>query len=802
MRPLTLHAEGFGVFRDAIDIDFDGVDYFALVGPTGAGKSTVIDALCFALYGSVPRYGDERQVARVVSIGKQEAKVSLAFTVGEQPYRATRVVRIRGGKASTPEALLERIEPDGPPTLLAGSARELKPAVERLLGLPFAHFTKCVVLPQGEFARFLHDEPAKRRDLLTKLLDFEVYDRIGALARQRAAAARSAVEIHERQLATFAGATEDARAAAEVRRAELLELHHALDTARPEDQRLVAAIAEADAQARAASTLAAELDQIRVPRAVTQLTEKLDGALVAARAATEAVATAQRALAALDAEVESLPDRAELAHAHDAHDAVAALGPALDDARVAEAAAATDAARVAERATRAEAHLADLQERLGEVRDAHAAHALAGHLVAGEPCPVCRQTVTAVPKRKRPAALTKVEGEVKEARRIGAAAREAVEQATRVHADATAARKQLEEQLATQRALTEAFPDAGTITGALERIDATLAAHQDARIREREARAVEATAATRRAEADAQLDSLRSELQQQRDRFVRAGLEPPTAGDDLAAAWTALAEWSATAQTEQRSIAGTASKSLEQARTERATTFGALLERARALHVETRAKDLAGLRDDVLEHGRDARNELQRIDDVLEQSRKVAEERRAAREEHEVADLLGSRLRSDRFEKWLLVEALDVLVEAASANLEALSSGQYSLRSSGDDEFVVVDHRNADETRSVRTLSGGETFQASLALALALSDQLAELSAAGGIKLDAIFLDEGFGSLDVETLETVAGTIESLSTSGRMVGIVTHVPALAERVPVRYRVTRTDRSAHVEREDG
>ena len=324
------------------------------------------------------------------------------------------------------------------------------------------------MLPQGEFARFLHDEPAKRRDLLTKLLDFEVYDRIGALARQRAAAAKSAVEIHERQLAAFAGATEDARAAAEVRRGELLELHHALDTARPEEQRLVAAIAEADAQARAASALAAELDQVRVPRAVTQLTERLDGALVAARVATEAVATAQRALAALDAEVDSLPDRAELARAQDAHIAVAALGPTLDDARTAEAATATDAARVADLAARAEAHLGDLQERLAAVRDAHAAHALAGHLVVGEPCPVCHQTVTDIPKRKRPAALTKIEGEVKEARRIAAGAREAVEQATHAHADAAAARKQLEEQLAVQQELTEAFPDTATIAGALD----------------------------------------------------------------------------------------------------------------------------------------------------------------------------------------------------------------------------------------------------------------------------------------------------------------------------------------------
>ena len=86
MRPIALHAEGFGVFREPVDIDFDGVDYFALVGPTGVGKSTVIDALCFALYGSVPRYGDERLTARVVSIGKQEAKCVLEMAAPKHGY--------------------------------------------------------------------------------------------------------------------------------------------------------------------------------------------------------------------------------------------------------------------------------------------------------------------------------------------------------------------------------------------------------------------------------------------------------------------------------------------------------------------------------------------------------------------------------------------------------------------------------------------------------------------------------------------------------------------------------------------
>ena len=109
MRPLTLHIEGFGVFREPVDISFEDVEYFALVGPTGAGKSTVIDAICFALYGSVPRYGDERLVSRAVSVGRQEAKVSLTFAVGDARYQATRVVRVREGSATTAEAVLEEL---------------------------------------------------------------------------------------------------------------------------------------------------------------------------------------------------------------------------------------------------------------------------------------------------------------------------------------------------------------------------------------------------------------------------------------------------------------------------------------------------------------------------------------------------------------------------------------------------------------------------------------------------------------------------------------------------------------------
>jgi exonuclease SbcC len=171
----------------------------------------------------------------------------------------------------------------------------------------------------------------------------------------------------------------------------------------------------------------------------------------------------------------------------------------------------------------------------------------------------------------------------------------------------------------------------------------------------------------------------------------------------------------------------------------------------------------------------------------------------AAREEQGVAKMLAGLLRSDQFPRWLVTAAVDTLVGFASGNLSGLSGGQFDLTHS-EGEFYVIDHADADSRRSVRTLSGGETFQASLALALALSAQMSSLSAAGGARLDSIFLDEGFGTLDQETLDVVAATLETLAQDDRMVGVITHVAALAERVPVRFHVSRDAKTSTVVRE--
>jgi exonuclease SbcC len=163
--------------------------------------------------------------------------------------------------------------------------------------------------------------------------------------------------------------------------------------------------------------------------------------------------------------------------------------------------------------------------------------------------------------------------------------------------------------------------------------------------------------------------------------------------------------------------------------------------------------------------------------------------------------MLANLLRSNEFPRWLVASALDILVQDASASLAELSGGQFDLTHE-DGEFVVIDHTNADLRRPVKTLSGGETFQASLALALALSAQMATLATAGSAHLDSIFLDEGFGTLDEATLETVATTLENLASQGdRMVGIVSHVNALADRVPVKLRVSRDQFGSTISRDD-
>ena len=140
-----------------------------------------------------------------------------------------------------------------------------------------------------------------------------------------------------------------------------------------------------------------------------------------------------------------------------------------------------------------------------------------------------------------------------------------------------------------------------------------------------------------------------------------------------------------------------------------------------------------------------------------------------------------------RLEAYIQMNYLDRILRHANTRLMQMTAGQYELerigaenqRSQSGLDLGVIDHYNGTR-RSVKTLSGGESFKASLALALGLSDEVQ--SAAGGIRLDTLFLDEGFGSLDDESLEQAMRVLAGLTEGDRLVGIISHVGALKDRI--------------------
>jgi exonuclease SbcC len=155
-----------------------------------------------------------------------------------------------------------------------------------------------------------------------------------------------------------------------------------------------------------------------------------------------------------------------------------------------------------------------------------------------------------------------------------------------------------------------------------------------------------------------------------------------------------------------------------------------------------------------------------------------------------------------RLSSYVLATRLDQVLDAANARLDEMRDQRYTLLRSGSARggtraglgIELLDGWTG-ETRAPSTLSGGETFVVSLALALGLADVVAHES--GGLRVDTLFVDEGFGSLDQDTLDDVMDRIDALRAGGRTVGVVSHVSELRYRIPVQLHVERGRRGSSV-----
>jgi exonuclease SbcC len=795
MRPVRLEFEGFTAFREPTIVDFDDAELFALTGPTGSGKTSVLDAIVFALYGTVPRL-DRREVAPVISQGMAEARVRLDFTVGADEYVASRVVRRTKTGASTPEA---RLECAG--NVLAGNADEVTAKVTELLGLSYDHFTKCVVLPQGEFARFLHDKPRDRQELLVSLLDLGVYGRMAELAGRRSADAKSEAAVLEGRLGDLGAATPERVTAAAARVERLGVLVAELDDAAPE---LEALATEVDAAATGVEQHAADARQlaaIAIPDALDELHERLTDAATSVADADAAVQDAEAGQAKAEAELAQLPERSLLLLLREQHDRRDALLERGDKGEKFVAERRADETASGDRLAAAEQTLAEARAAEEQAAAAHRAHAVRADLVVGGPCPVCLQEVAKLPKKSTPPAMAatkqrreKAEREQRRAAADHAAAQQATASAAATLAEIVAALDELKRDLDGQ-------PAANEVVASLELVESARVAAEQAATAADAARRVLRAATHARDAVSQEERAARHQYDTARDEVAALG-PPARLGREasLVDEWRALVEW-AQAEAEQRRSEAT--KLAEQATAladRRGRRVSELVERCRSDDVEvTSGADPAGTARQALGQ---ANAEHEQLVEQAAAGLKLRDQLEVVEARRDVSKALATHLDARHFEKWLLDEALAALAEGATEVLANLSNGQYELRvdkrSGG---FVVVDHRNAGEIRTARTLSGGETFLASLALALALADRIAVLAANGAARLESIFLDEGFGTLDADSLDVVASAIEELGASGRLVGVVSHVTDLAERLPVRFEVRRHGNASTVERID-
>ena len=867
MRFHRLSLSGVGPFRGHQEVDFDAVSasgLFLIEGPTGAGKTTIIDAIVFALYGSLS--GSDSDSGRLRSHlcrPEEPTEVRLEFSIGGVRHTITRNPAYERPKARGEGTTLERaaqtlhVHDESVPDMR--EAKEIGVYLTQRIGLTADQFRRLVVLPQGEFDTLLQAKPLDRYRTIAGLIDdgflqrvqedlkqradealllrrdaasqvarlldvikerasevidvpdeFTVDDLLRSLAAESVSAAARAGETAA-ALDACQSAEHDARARVEAARtagvarsalaraealagaeatalddAGLQSVLHDLVAQRTRLEPLADWESQAEARAQESARRHAQVDDL----AQRIVEARADAALLPQRR-EEAVAALSRAQLLADRVDDFARESERLRELQESFEQHAELEGRIATARTEEAsrAEALQASRDALHSARLALH--DLVRMQLTQRAAH----LAARLADGEPCPVCGSEEHPRPARDDEGLLV-TDADVQAAEHSSATA-EALEETARASHEAARLRlTDLDRELAAVSARVAGVTEHDVIAS----LATALAAHQDA-----QARAAEVPALT------AAVEDL--DVQSTASAAVIEGLvaEEAAARADARTFDTRIADETA----RHRDQVGTTTSAAE--------LLASVTHRIGALEALRQARSAAaGLELDVdvdaavvqLTVAESARVEAQavhadadaqrlRLADAHAALTTLAQDLALARTSLEsvgaqtdaaielgalVSAARGSaNLRNLTLQAYAVQRRFRAVLEAASVHLERMSSGKYSFAldessTGGAQAGLGIDIVDAwtGQTRDPGTLSGGERFYASLALALGLADIVREES--GGVTLDTLFVDEGFGSLDADTLTVVLDQLDALRSRGRVVGVISHVSEMKEWV--------------------
>lgn len=751
MKPTSLVLSGWGPYRGVEQADFETMQQglFLVSGPTGSGKTTIFDGITFALYGEVSGSIREKDSLRSdFADASTPTFVTLNFTHRGKQYRVT-----RNPKYDRPKLKGEGMttEPEGGElyegeTLLASGSSQVTERVNGLLGLDYRQFRQISMIAQGEFQQLLVSSSKERTQIFRDIFQTRIYDTMTALLSARVKALNGRIdEVKHRAdeiTGTFRIENGDWE---ELKSKKNRNYRKILDFIEQEDDRL-------ESRERELASRLGELDRSykEQVRAIEEL-----------RSGNQAVRKYEndrKTLEKLEEERDSLKEqKRELAKAYGRIPVRRErLEGKKSELRVLEEqkkGLASWQAACRQLTERQETYLkldgeAKEKKRIYEYQDdcfkKAAAGIIARDLTEGIPCPVCGSTVHPAP--------ASMEGEVPDEKEI-----------RRLKVDYEAASEKASAAAGAAAALVGAVKNMEENLGVMDLSDggekALLEIGEKLKLLEEETKQEEKE--IRDCEKEYRDCSVKLEKQKAAYSQLKASIRVPK-------------------QTELVDLSG---------------FEAALLECERDRKQTAKEKERTGA---ALALNRQS---LSTLKGHLEVKEKLETEYGVVRELERAAG--GYNGRNLVFEQYVLSVYFEDILRAANRRLLKMSGERYELhrlerardrRSRESMEMEVLDQYTG-KRRSVKSLSGGEAFNAALALALGTSDVIQ--SYAGGIQVEALFVDEGFGSLDAEALEQAVAILTSLSGGSSMVGIISHVEELKEQIGSHILVEKTNQGSRI-----
>lgn len=869
MRPERLRISAFGPYAGEEDLDFSALGnhtLFLICGPTGAGKSTILDAMCYALYGKTSGAVRSGEDLRSNYVGyDRKTYVEFDFAIGDRHYRIyrspTQLLERQKGDRSKPvehkgKADFYEIDEEGKEKAHITS-KGVDSAVEKLLGVGLEQFRQIILLPQGDFRKLLLADSSDRQKIMEQLFQTGIYLAFEKRLQEETQKLKTEYSRGELQRTTLletcrSESEEELEKQAEINEKVLKEKETEFMQADKEQQVFLRAYDEANVlhgaflrletaetalkrmeeKRKEKEELRGHIKMIRAAQSVTKEWSEAVNAKKQQRTAAEtlekaaadlpvkekAKAEAEQALALFEKEKPKQKERIEMKGKLEQYrNPSRSYGTAKREAeRLAGiyAVKQKEAERLREQVSAAEKKAAEDKKNWlcrNRIFMEGQAFVLAEKLTDGQPCPVCGSLSHPAPAAAGEDRIT--EKDVKDAER-------------QMHLSENAEKKIRHEAEAYQaKELAAAKESADKAMTVLSELEKNLpAAYRDSLALEKEIKDLETRilsfeksleqAEEKRKNAETIYQALKEQkelLEKQAGEFLKVS-EEKNRILKIKVAEAGFTDWFECSrymkevprleayENDLKIYDQSVHAEEEKIKGEKEKTAGKTKPDMNDWN-EKRMKLLESMKRFAAEKA-EKETELKKQKETLKKLYQLKETQKEIGEKYSLVahlwEIAQGKETGINLERFVLGALLDAVTEKANLRLMEMSGNRYELlrkrgeRSDGRKKAgldLEVFDGNTGRARPAATLSGGETFLASLSLALGLADVVQEY--AGGVHLDAMFIDEGFGSLDSESLDLAMKTLQELKGQNRLIGLISHVGGLEERIPAKLRVTKT-----------